>query len=44
MEIVLSLLAMRLADPEALYTNRGNHETVDMNKQYNFYTDVAKTY
>jgi serine/threonine-protein phosphatase 5 len=44
MEIVLSLLAMRLADPEALYMNRGNHETVDMNEQYNFYTDIKSTY
>jgi serine/threonine-protein phosphatase 5 len=44
LEIVLSLLSMRLADPEALYVTRGNHETVMMNSRYNFYTDLVSMY
>jgi serine/threonine-protein phosphatase 5 len=35
-EIILTLLAYKVLDPTSLYLNRGNHETLNMNRMYGF--------
>lgn len=43
-EVVLTLMAWRLADPLSLYMMRGNHETKNMNKIYGFEGEVMHKY
>jgi serine/threonine-protein phosphatase 5 len=40
LEVVVSLLAFKLAMPDALFMVRGNHETLGMNKIYGFEGEV----
>lgn len=39
-EVLLTLLALRAAQPKALYMARGNHESINMNLSYGFYGEV----
>ena len=43
-EVILTLFALRALDPTAIHLARGNHETLDMNVRYGFFTEVAKKY
>jgi len=44
LEVVVTLIAMKLAMPDGLYMLRGNHETVNMNKIYGFEGEVKHKY
>lgn len=44
LEVVLTLLALKLAIPDGLYMIRGNHETKGMNKIYGFEGEVKHKY
>lgn len=41
-EIVVLLFTMKLANPDYIYIIRGNHETMKINKRYNFASSVRK--
>ena len=43
-EIVMSLLAIKLADPSAVHILRGNHETELMYHRYGFYDEILWKY
>lgn len=43
-EIVLTLLLMKLVNPESLYILRGNHESIEMNSNYGFKKEVLRKY
>jgi serine/threonine-protein phosphatase 5 len=43
-EVVVALLALKLAYPTGLYMSRGNHETKNMNKIYGFEGEVGHKY
>jgi serine/threonine-protein phosphatase 5 len=40
LEVILTLLAWKLALPNCFHLTRGNHETIDMNKMYGFEGEV----
>ena len=44
LEILLSLLTIKLADPEAVHILRGNHETDGMYQDYGFRNEVLTKY
>jgi serine/threonine-protein phosphatase 5 len=44
LEVILTLLAMKLARPEAIYLTRGNHETATMNTRYGFLGEILNKY
>ena len=44
MEIIITLLLMKLVDPESLYVLRGNHESIEMNNNYGFRKEVLRKY
>jgi serine/threonine-protein phosphatase 5 len=44
LEVVLTLLAFKLALPDGLYMTRGNHETKGMNVIYGFEGEVKHKY
>jgi serine/threonine-protein phosphatase 5 len=44
LEVVVMLLALKLALPNGLYMTRGNHETKGMNKIYGFEGEVKHKY
>eukprot|EP01048_Picozoa_sp_COSAG05_P015487 COSAG05_NODE_1873_length_3917_cov_3.587742_3_plen_435_part_00 len=39
-EVILTLLAYKVMDPESIHLNRGNHETLNMNRVYGFTGEV----
>merc|ERR1719478_513491 len=41
-ETILTLLAFKVRFPKAFHLNRGNHESVDMNKMYGFEGEVKE--
>eukprot|EP01038_Epipyxis_sp_PR26KG_P016451 gene16451-22434_t len=43
-ETVMTLLAFKLALPEAMFMHRGNHETKNMNKIYGFSGEIKHKY
>ena len=43
-EILCVLMAFKLADPECIYLNRGNHETQSMNSMYGFEKECISKY
>eukprot|EP01071_Lankesteria_metandrocarpae_P008624 Lankesteria_metandrocarpae@DN5006_c0_g1_i3.p1 len=43
-EIFMLLFAFKLAHPESIVINRGNHESVDLNEVYGFATEVRSKY
>eukprot|EP00927_Polykrikos_kofoidii_P059675 TRINITY_DN54817_c0_g1_i1.p1 TRINITY_DN54817_c0_g1~~TRINITY_DN54817_c0_g1_i1.p1 ORF type:complete len:978 (-),score=172.46 TRINITY_DN54817_c0_g1_i1:95-2710(-) len=43
-EVCLSLFAMKIAQPDHVHLNRGNHETVGMNALYGFMREVEQKY
>ena len=43
-EIVLTLFAWKLAIPDSIYLNRGNHETKMMNQMYGFEKECTSKY
>lgn len=43
-EIILLFLAFKLALPDAFWLNRGNHETLSMNRMYGFEREVKQKY
>jgi tetratricopeptide (TPR) repeat protein len=43
-EVILLLFAYKCLYPKHLHLNRGNHETVNMNKMYGFEGEVASKY
>jgi len=43
-EVVLSLLCLKLAEPDAVHLLRGNHETTEMNAVYGFEKQVQDVY
>jgi serine/threonine-protein phosphatase 5 len=43
-EILCTLMAIKLADPESIYLNRGNHETLYMNQMYGFEKECTSKY
>lgn len=43
-EILCTLMALKLADPESIYLNRGNHETLYMNQMYGFEKECTSKY
>ena len=43
-EIVLLICAWKLAFPESVFINRGNHEALAMNNKYAFDDEVTKKY
>ena len=43
-EIIVTLLLMKLVDPESLYILRGNHESIEMNNNYGFKREVLRKY
>jgi serine/threonine-protein phosphatase 5 len=43
-EVVTSLIALKVAMPDAIYMSRGNHETKNMNKIYGFEGEVKHKY
>lgn len=43
-EVVFTLIAIKLSNPEALFMLRGNHETKNMNKIYGFEGEVLHKY
>jgi len=44
LEVVTTLIAIKLAMPTAMYMSRGNHETKNMNKIYGFEGEVKHKY
>jgi serine/threonine-protein phosphatase 5 len=44
MEILIALWAWKLAEPDGLYFNRGNHETIQMNQMYGFEGECKAKY
>ena len=44
LEVVTTLIAIKLAMPNAMYMSRGNHETKNMNKIYGFEGEVKHKY
>jgi serine/threonine-protein phosphatase 5 len=44
LEVVTTLIALKLAMPTAIYMSRGNHETKNMNKIYGFEGEVKHKY
>jgi hypothetical protein len=43
-EIVIVLLAMKLASPNAVHILRGNHETTECNERYGFGSEMLRKY
>lgn len=43
-EILLTLFAWKLANPNCIYMNRGNHETIVMNASYGFSKECSSKY
>lgn len=43
-EVLLSLLAIKLSNPTAMHLLRGNHESITMNKMFGFTTELIKKY
>ena len=43
-EVVMTLLALKVACPEAVFLTRGNHESKNMNKIYGFEGEVKHKY
>jgi len=43
-EVMILLLAFLVSDPHSLHLNRGNHETLSMNKMYGFEGEVKAKY
>ena len=43
-EVVFTLIAFKLSDPECLHMMRGNHETKNMNKIYGFEGEILHKY
>ena len=43
-EILTLLMALKISDPESIYLNRGNHETINMNHLYGFEGECTDKY
>ena len=43
-ECMIALLAFKVAEPGCIYLNRGNHESVELNKLYGFEGEVKAKY
>ena len=43
-EVIVTLLAFKLANPKCMYLNRGNHESLNLTKMYGFEGEVKKKY
>jgi len=43
-EVLMSLFALKIIYPHAVYLNRGNHEDADICKAYGFYEEIQKKY
>jgi hypothetical protein len=43
-EVILTLLALKLAEPSCMHLTRGNHESKSMNKMYGFDGEVKAKY
>lgn len=43
-EALIALLAFKLANPNCIYLNRGNHENADLNKLYGFEGEMKAKY
>jgi len=43
-EVILTLLAFKVASPNSIFLSRGNHETLNMNKMYGFDGEVKAKY
>ena len=43
-EVIFTLLALKLANPQAVHLLRGNHETTDMNAAYGFERQILDKY
>lgn len=43
-EVLLSLLAIKLSNPTAMHLLRGNHETISMNKMFGFTAELVRKY
>lgn len=43
-ECMIALYAFKVADPECIYLNRGNHENRDLNKMYGFEGEIKTKY
>jgi hypothetical protein len=43
-EVILSLLAIKLSNPTAMHLLRGNHETISMNKMFGFTAELVRKY
>ena len=43
-EVIISLFAYKLADPNCIFLNRGNHESKNLTKMYGFEGEVLAKY
>lgn len=43
-EVILTLFAWKVYDPDCMHLTRGNHETKNMNKLYGFEGEVLHKY
>ena len=43
-EVIITLLAIKLAEPQSMHLLRGNHETTDMNAAYGFEKQILDKY
>lgn len=41
---MIALMAFKLAEPECIFLNRGNHENADLNKMYGFEGEIKAKY
>ena len=44
LEVILSLFALKLRFPGAVFMNRGNHEAADLNLRYGFAAEIRERY
>lgn len=43
-EVIVTLLAWKVCNPDSMHLTRGNHETINMNKMYGFEGEVLHKY
>lgn len=43
-ECIIALYAFKVANPDCIYLNRGNHENSDLNKMYGFEGEIRAKY
>lgn len=43
-EVLTTLMALKLVYPNYIHLNRGNHEDIDVNRMYGFYDEVIQKY